>query len=146
SKEFDGDLSDLVNETVDIREIDSRGWPEHFFEVELRRIVRHRNDCLLNPDAIGTYLSQVAPVPFSSQFRFGEQIEEMLSRDVALTSLELTIDGIESPVSRPHRNSFEISDGINDEFTELQVIDVPALDGRTAARGWILHHAYKGAI
>ena len=46
---------------------------------------------------------------------------------------------------RPHRNSFDISGGV-DRFSELQPIKIPGTDGGTAAIGWILHHGYQGAL
>lgn len=146
SSHFRGDLRNLVNQIVETREIEGNGLPRRFFEVELRSIVRHRNDCLLNPIAIEGYLSQVAPVPFSPEFRFADEIVTALDSHVAFGNLEVRIAGMERPIFRPHRNCFQISKGVVDEFTELELIEVPALENGIAAMGWILHHGYKGAI
>jgi molecular chaperone HtpG len=146
SADFVGDLANLLKQTVETRTIQGRGWPEHFFEVELRGIVRHGNDCLLNPAAIENYLSQVAPVPFCPEFRFGKELESVLSAHVALGNVEITIAGMGEPVYRPYRNRFEIANGVFDEFSKLEFTRVPAVDGGTAALGWVLHHGYKGAI
>lgn len=146
SSDFRGDLRDLVNQIVETREIAGKGLPGRFFEVELRGIVRHRNDCILNAIAIEGYLSQVAPVPFSPEFRFADEIISALDSHVAFGNLEVRIEGMERPIFRPHRNRFEISKGVVDEFTELELIEVPALENGIAAMGWILHHGYKGAI
>jgi len=143
---FHGDLADLVSRTVETRRIDATGWPEHFFEVELRNVIRHRNDQLLDPGAVEQYLSQVAPVPFCPSFRYGQEIIAFLKEHLAPPCLEIAISGGVTPVHRPHRDQFEISEGIEDRFNELQVLKVPAVDGRLAAVGWILHHGYKGAI
>jgi molecular chaperone HtpG len=143
---FHGDLADLVSQTVETRLVDATGWPDHFFEVELRNVIRHRNDQLLNPTAVEEYLSQVAPVPFCPSFRYGEQIVAFLKQHVAPPNLEITISGGPTAVRRPHRDRFEISDGVEDQFNELQVLEIPAVDGKIAAIGWVLHHGYKGAI
>lgn len=146
SRDFRGDLRDLVNQIVETREIEGKGLPLHFFEVELGSIVRHRNDCLLNPVAIEGYLSQVAPVPFSPEFRFAAEILSTLDSHIAVGNLDIRIDGFELPIYRPHRNRFEVSKEVFDEFSEFELITIPALDNGTAALGWVLHHGYKGAI
>lgn len=144
--DFTGDLSDIVAQSVQVRRVDGRTWPDHFFEVELRGVPRLRNDWLLNPAVIEEYLSQVAPVPFAPQFRFGPDISAILSDHVALTNISLTVSGNTQPTFRPHRDCFDVSGG-SDKFHELQSINIPTADGNgTAAIGWVLHHGYKGAV
>jgi len=147
STDFSGDLADVVAQSVQVRRIDGKNWPEHFFEVELRSIPRLRNDWLLNPTVIEQYLSQVAPLPFAPQFRFANDIGAMLQGHVGLTNVTLKVSGNSGePTFRPHRDTFDISGG-TDSFQELQTIKIPTSDGNgTAAIGWILHHGYKGAV
>ena len=146
SSDFAGDLTDVVTQSVQVRRVDGRNWPEHFLEVELRGVPRLHNDWLLNPTIIEEYLSQVAPLPFAPEFRFGEAIAQILRDQVALTDITLTVSGKTEPTFRPHRDSFDISGG-TDKFQDLQPINIPAADGNgTAAIGWILHHSYKGAV
>jgi len=145
SPDFSGDLADVVSQSVQVRRIDGKKWPEHFFEVQLRCVPRFRNDWLLNPTVIEEYLSQVAPLPFAPQFRFADDITTMLGENVGLTNITLKVGGKIDPTFRPHRDSFDISGG-SDTFQELQKIHIPGLDGGTAAIGWILHHGYKGAV
>src|SRR5437867_8001136 len=40
SADFGGDLADVVAQSVQVRRVDGRKWPEHFFEVELRGVPR----------------------------------------------------------------------------------------------------------
>jgi hypothetical protein len=143
---FQGDLADLVAETVSIRHTDAAACPDHFFEVELRNIIRHRNDQLLSGRAVEDYLSQVAPVPFSPSFAYGEQIAAVLERHVAPGNIEIRVSPSASPVCRPHRNRFHISEGVEDEFRDLQILEIPSVDGSPAGIGWVLHHGYKGAL
>jgi hypothetical protein len=145
SPDFSGDLAEVVAQSVQVRRVDGKKWPEHFFEVELRGVPRLRNDWLLNPNVIEEYLSQVAPLPFAPQFRFADDIATMLGEHVGLTNITLKVGGKIDPTFRPHRDSFDISGG-SDTFQELQKIHIPGLDGGTAAVGWILHHGYKGAV
>jgi hypothetical protein len=145
STDFAGDLAAVVAQSVQARRIDGGNWPNHFFEVELHGVPRLRNDWLLNPSVIEEYLSQVAPLPFSPEFRFAEEISAMLSEHIGITYITLKIAGNNNSVFRPHRDSFDVTGGI-DKFQELQTIQIPATDGGTAAVGWILHHGYKGAV
>jgi len=145
STDFAGDLAAVVAHSVQVRRVDGRGYPEHFFEVELRGVPRLRNDWLLNPAVLEEYLSQVAPVPFAPRFRFADNITALLQPHVGLTNIKLKIAGNSDLTFRPHRDSFDVSGGV-DAFRELRPIQIPGSDGGTAAIGWILHHGYKGAV
>jgi hypothetical protein len=139
-------LEDLVNNVVSIRDVDGKGWPDHFFEVEMRGVVRQKNDSLLNNLSIYDYLSEVAPVPFSPDFAFGEEIASALSTHISLSNLDIRIEGISGPVYRPHRNELQVRGGVHDHFTDVEVRSIPASDNQDGAIAWLLHHGYKGAI
>jgi molecular chaperone HtpG len=145
SADFSGDLAAVVAQSVQVRQVDGKQWPEHFFEVDMRGVPRLRNDWLLNPTVIEVYLSQVAPLPFTPKFRFSDDIGALLKGHLGLTNVTLKIAGNSDSVFRPHRDSFETTGGL-DAFQELQPIQIPGYDGGTAAIGWILHHGYKGAV
>lgn len=145
STDFSGDLADLVRQVVTWRQTEAKGLPDHFFEVELRGIVRQKSDLLLDPKAVETYLSQTTPIPFSPSFALGEIVNSQLESQLALGTLDLEITGI-GQVFRPHQDRIEIKDGVPDSFTDVQFVSIPAVDQGLAAFGWILHHGYKGAI
>ena len=94
------------------------GYPERFFEVELRGVTRHRHDRLLSPPAIAEYLGQMAPAALRSRpSRSRAEITATLGPHVDLGNLHLTISGIDGPIYRPHRDRFEIGDDVYDAFT-----------------------------
>ena len=138
--------ADLIHQVaiLDREEIDDT--PERFFEVEMRGIIRLQNDCLLSPLAISEYLSQVAPVPFSPDFRFGAEISTTLSRHVKLCELDIRINAADEPIYRPHRNSVDFGDKQGLKFNNLSFVEIPDVDNGIAAVAWILHHEYEGAI
>lgn len=146
SPEADLTLQDIVNEAVEIRSVPGAEWPDHFFEVELRGLVRQKNDWLLSPFAISKFLSQVAPVPFCPSFRFAEQIQSVLVPHISLGDIDIRIKGFDGPVYRPHRNELELQGAPYDEFVDVELYSLSSLDGGVGAVGWILHHSYKGAI
>jgi hypothetical protein len=144
--EITADVCNLVRSVVAHRKVQVQDHPSHFFEVELKGIIRHKNDRLLSQEAIADYLSQVAPVPFSSECKFAPEISAALRPLVSLGDLIITVGDIAGPVLRPFRSQLDLGDGILDEFTDLQVHHLPGLDGDVAAICWILHHGYTGAI
>ncbi|WP_439469358.1 ATP-binding protein [Blastomonas fulva] len=139
-----GDLASVVAAVVDVRVVPAGDQPERFFEVEIGRIARQRGDRLLDPTAVEGYLSQVAPVPFSSEFHHGTAIADALHAAGPLGELEVTIDG-GPPITRPHRDTIPLG-GSSTEIRELTLIELPGVDGGLAAVGWFAHHDYKGAI
>ena len=145
SSDFQGTLGDAVHEATSHHTLTLADYPERFFEVELRAVVRHGKDDLLNADAVRRFVGQVAPVPFSPQFRYGGEIDDFLSDVPTPANLHVFVNG-EGPVYRPHRDEMELRPGMVDAVDELQLFTIPAVDGGVAAKGWVLHHAYLGAI
>src|SRR5262249_12158424 len=116
-----------------------------FFEVELRKVVRIKNDILLNPEIVSAYLAQVAPVPFRPDFGFAPTIDDFLRSRGVREPIEISING-ESSVHRPFPQTFEVTKSINDRFSSVRFIEVPGINGGTDAIGWLLDHGYYGAI
>lgn len=139
------DLMSAVAEVVSIRRMPARALPERFFQVELHGIIRHRNDQLLNTTAVGDYLSQVAPVPFDYAFPFWDAVMEHLAGQVRFGDLHVTINE-SAPLRRPHRATIALGPTQEDAYSDLELITVPAVDGGTAALGWVAHHGYLGAL
>ena len=140
------DIGALVQSVVTLQQLDTTGYPDRFFEVELKGIVRLKSDRLMTAGAIAEYLSQVAPVPFSPEFSFGSQVTEALRSAVSLGELDLNIQGLDAPVYRPHRNTFVDDDKRTIVFDSVEFVEIPSIDGDRAAIAWILHHEYEGAI
>jgi Histidine kinase-, DNA gyrase B-, and HSP90-like ATPase len=143
--DFRGKLADLVRKVVRLRQVEGNGWPEHFFEVELRGVVRHGNDELLNYAAVEKYLSQIAPVPFSPSFSLAEEITAALEAQIQIGKLHICAKG-RKPIYRPYTNRFELRKGVWESFEEIQFLKIPAADGGVGGVGWVLHHGYEGAI
>ena len=61
----DTGVADLIGRVITLERVEIDDAPKRFFEVEMRGIIRLRNDRLMNSSAVSDYLSQVAPVPFS---------------------------------------------------------------------------------
>jgi molecular chaperone HtpG len=112
-----------------------------FFEVRMSDVARLRSDLLLNEHLIAEYLGQVAPVPFSSEFSFGADINAELKKRLKLSHLNLIVNG--KTVTRPHRD--ELLAGSVDKASRIQEIEffeLADVDGDVGAVGWLAHHDY----
>lgn len=138
------DLRAAVDQVVELRRMPAVNVPERFFEVEMRGIIRHRNDQLLSGATITNYLSQVAPVPFSGDFPFRDRILNHLGVQVCLGDLQILVG--DEKVFRPHRGAIEVAIGVFDHFTDVELLNIEGIDGETACLGWVLHHGYTGAL
>jgi len=146
STESKEDLRGIVAKSIETREISGRGWPDRFFEVELKGVVRHKDDRLLNEDQVLNYLAQVAPVPFHPEFRFSDQIQSLLAaHGISVGAIDIEIVG-HGQVYRPHRNAVPFGKSGETKFQELTTMYTPGRDGGIAAVTWILHSDYRGAL
>jgi molecular chaperone HtpG len=143
---FKGSLQDLIARVTSYGRVAAAEYPERFFEVELRGMVRLRTDTLMTPSAVERYLSQIAPVPFRPDFRYGPTISELVASVSGPGELLIYVNGSEQPVYRPHRNFILAAGGREIPYEDLEVIEVPDMDGGRAALIWLLHHPYEGAI
>jgi hypothetical protein len=140
------DLAQVVSESVETRTIVGADAPEHFFEVELRGVVRHGNDRLLDTGEVTRYLSQVAPVPFHPDFSFGPKIIDFLRVHGAhRTPLEIDIAGV-GHVFRPHRDQLSLGNDKFLSFRNLETFTTQDRNGNPSTASWILHHGYIGAL
>ncbi|CAN0504943.1 unnamed protein product, partial [Scytosiphon promiscuus] len=121
---------------------------DHLFEVELRGVIRYKNDRLLNEGELYDYLSQHAPVPFNPEFRFATEIEEFLTDKKVYSAYEIILEdcGETRTVYRPYQDAFNLSEHSQDKFQEVEYIEVEGYQGGVAAGGWMLHHKYLGLI
>jgi hypothetical protein len=137
-------LSEFIEEITDIQDLDG-DWPERFFEVELSGVVRYGDDRLVRPEAVSDYLAQVAPIPLSPEFALAADIDDWLDPVTPSGKLRLTINGSD-PIFRPYRDIIDVERKPTVQLRSLETFEVPAIDGGIAARGWIAHHEYNGAI
>ena len=133
-----GDLEKLVRQVVKVTKLEAAEFPERFFEVEMVKPRRIGNDILLNETIVGLYLSQVAPCPFSPEFKFGHEINEFLSE--AVRHYRMYLNGCHEPLYRPYGEFIGYSEREHSNFQRLRTLRIYTVDGKPAAIGWIIHH------
>jgi len=119
--------------------------PTSFFRVTLNKVVRIKNDFLLNEAEVESYISQVCPVPFLPDFKYEKQIFDILvGFPKATQAYKIFLNN--EMIYRPFENSFMVNDTTLDTFVDIEEIKVENNNGELAAVGWLLHHSYLGAL
>lgn len=144
---FVGTLADLVQEITSVATVaDATGYPDRFFEVEMRKVLRIKNDLLMNEDEIRRYLSEVAPVPFSPDFTFGSRIRQWLSERNVGEPLHVELaDGKGAIYHRAVNEVVASKMGVT-TFRDVECAEITNSAGEVLAVGWLLDHGYIGAI
>lgn len=148
-KSFQGSLVDLIRSIVTITTLPAMSalnYPDRFFEVELCKVSRLKNDQLLNEDIVRNFLSQVAPAPFTNQFTYAEEINNYLERHGVKAPVSITINDGKGPVVRNIQNQFTIKEGYFDEVKGVEFLEHLGSDGEVAAVGWLCDHSYYGSL
>lgn len=143
---YHGSLTDIIRDVVTYKEIPTTDIAERFFEVEMRKVSRLKNDLLMNEQAIRSYLSQVAPVPFHPDFSFGPSIQEFLVNHGVRPPIRVELNDDTGPIYHRARNTIEFNPKINDSLREIEFLEIAGEDGEIAAFGWIADHNYMGAV
>jgi hypothetical protein len=146
SVSYSGSLIDIIREVVSYKEFPATDKAERFFEVELRKVQRLKNDLLMNEQAIRSYLSQVAPVPFHPDFSFGDEVQKFLTERGIRPPIRVELDDGAGPIYHRARNTIEFNPKVSDTLRGVEYIELFGDDGELSAFGWIADHAYMGAI
>ena len=137
----------IIQDCVEVSTLESEGWPDHFFEVEIADIARHAAGLILNRDTVRAYIGEVCPVPLAPDFPFASQIEGLLDQADRPLTLYVMLTDDKTPVCRQQGSNILFSENREDPFSEFETLRVPAVDGNgLAAIGWVAHASYLGAI
>jgi len=143
---YQGSLSDIITEVVTYSAAPAADKAESFFEVEMRKVGRLRNDLLLNEQLIRTYISQVAPVPFDPALKFGEALQSFLTKHDVRPPIHIELNDESGPVYHRVRDQIEFNPKVTDTLRDIEHIEIRDDEGEVAAFGWIAHHSYLGAV
>lgn len=144
---FKGNLQDLIREIATVTTAQNAStYPDHFFEVEMRKVLRIKNDLLMNEVEVRRYLGQVAPVPFSPHFKLGVGIRDWLTaRGIGMPISVGMSDGL-GPVYHRAVDEIVTPKVGTTTFRGVDFLELKNTAGELLAVGWILDHGYTGAI
>ena len=112
----------------------------------MRKVVRIKNDLLMNEEEIRRYLSEVAPVPFSPDFTFGARIRKWLSEHRTGEPVHVELADGKGPVYHRAVNEVVVSKVGVTAFHDVELREIKNSAGEVLAVGWLLNHGYIGAI
>ena len=136
-----------IRECITVERLSGTNWPTNFFEVEVSGVGRYAAGLLLNRDAVRAYIGEVCPVPIAASFPFVSDIENLFGENEPPFVLDVFLNGESLPVTRRFDNLIRFPDGREDQFTDFEKINIPAVDGKEwAALGWIAHSSYHGVV
>jgi molecular chaperone HtpG len=145
--DFVGGLHDLIRTIARVTtQTDDGTFPAQFFEVEMKKVVRIKNDLLMNEEEIRSYLSHVAPVPFHPSFKFGPKIRSWLTEQGVTEPINIELNDDQGNVY--HRITHLIQSGKQPivEFTDVEFKRLTNSADEVLGFGWILEHGYLGAM
>ena len=145
-QDFNGGLAEVIQAAVTVNTLEGDGFPSRFFEVEIKKVSRLRNDLLLNENAIRNYLSQVAPVPFSEDFHFGKEIQKRLKAHGIKEPIHIEINDGKGQIFHRAHNRIPTNGKVSELVRDVEYVEYQDLDGEVCAVGWIADHSYIGAI
>ena len=130
-----------------IEKFNDTNRPANFFEVQIEGISRYAAGFILNRDMVRNYIGEVCPVPFSDEFPYKQQILQLLRQRQSNAELIVSLDADEEPITRLHSQMLQVSGNHKDKFADFEEIRIPTLGGEDyAAKGWIAHSSYLGAL
>lgn len=144
---FTGGLDDLIRTIARVTtQSDDGTFPAHFFEVEMKKVVRIRNDLLMNEEEIRSYLSHVSPVPFDPGFKFGAEIRTWLADQGLSQPINIELNDDRGLVYHRINHSLASGKQANVDFSGVEFRTLKNSAGEVLAFGWLLEHGYLGAM
>lgn len=144
---FTGGLGDLIRSIARVTTHSDDGtFPPHFFEVEMKKVVRIKNDLLMNEEEIRTYLSHVAPVPFHPDFKFGTQIRTWLAEQGVGEPINIELNDDLGVVYHRITDRVESGRQASVDFSGVEFRTIKNSAGEVLAFCWLLEHGYLGAM
>jgi hypothetical protein len=114
----------------------------HYFRVILENVL---NDDLLNVNYVTEYLSMVAPVPFSSSFKFTEEIKTYLkSRNLNLDEYNVEIN--EVTLYKSYKNTFTEEKGKISNLIGVDFVDIRNGEQDLIATCWYGYREHSNIV
>lgn len=78
----------------------------------------------MNEQSIRSYLSQVAPVPFHPDFRFGDQIQTFLTERGIRPPIRVELNDNAGPIYHRARNTIPFNPKVTDGLRNIEFIEI----------------------
>jgi len=112
----------------------------------MRKVIRIKNDLLMNENEIRTYLAQVAPVPFASDFKLGRQVRQRLSEFGVNEPIGIELNDDRGIIYHRAVGQIQFNKQTTLTFDDYKFVELKNSAGEVLAVGWLLEHGYLGAM
>lgn len=144
---FTGGLEDLIRTIARVTTCSDDGtFPAHFFEVEMKKVVRIKNDLLMNEEEIRSYLAHVSPAPFHPDFKFGTQIRSWLAAQGVSEPINIELNDDLGLVYHRITDCVKSGNQVSVDFSGVEFKTLKNSAGEVLGFGWLLEHGYLGAM
>lgn len=121
----------------------------HYFSVQLDGV--DANSRLLSCADVQDYLTQNAPVPYSPDFIWGNEITKRLQNEgleISVYNISLEYGTKTTPIYKPYKDEFIVDKGknITDVVQDIQIIKILNENKNLTAIGWFAKTNYMGSI
>jgi hypothetical protein len=142
---YTGSLTDIIKEVTTVTLLSPQGFPNRFFEVEMRKVSRLKNDILLNEEVVRKYLAQVAPVSYRD-LSITKDIQSKLEAYGIRPPINIELMDGQGPIEHRLVDKIVHSDQSKDTINKLDFFELKGTEGEVAAFGWIADMSYLGSI
>lgn len=118
--------------------------PAHFFRVLLENVRGFYSDELMSLKAIRNYMSQVAPLPYASEFSYGRSLDAYFSDIPGYRAYKLLING--KQMFRPYRNEIHLGKERSDSINAIERFSLSDPTGELLGRGWYAKTNFLAAL
>ncbi len=142
-------LEELVREVATVATYKAKKTEEAFFEIELEKVIRTKNDLLLNTEQVFDYVAQNCPVPYSDSFSFKDELENLLLKNNVQPGYDMSVSDDfagNAKIVRPNKDNFNLSETETDKILGIKRFQLESVNEGISAIGWIYKHNYKGVI
>ena len=140
-------IEKTISDCISIETVSGDNYPAQFFQVEIEGIARFAAGSMLNREVVRAYIADVCPVPFAPAFQYAERIANLFQKGQAPLTLNIFLNGEETPITRKHGSNIFFSKDSQDSFMEFEEVAIPMLEREgNAAIGWFAHSSYLGAL
>jgi len=136
-------FNQLISKFTTIESFEKDDPKDHFTSVELRNVRKEMPE-LLDPGLIHAHLSQIAPVPFHSDFKHGQKIQEQLAEHLE-EYLPLIVFVNENRVFKPYLDTWTYEE---EEFSvkDPEFLPVYNQERELVSFAWYCMNQGKGQI
>lgn len=142
------DLSEAIKNIASIRyRKATTDEPKRFFRVEMVNVRHFHKNNLIDIQAIRTYLSQVAPVPYYKNFEYADKINEFFAKaKIANITRAYSIFVNGEKIYKPYKNEIIINENSIDAIKDIKLLKFTNDQEVVMGVGWYAITSFSSSL